>query len=240
MIFAQSTQVRQELQRFPEGVAVRIPPYSRIIGATHILNVLPETLTTTSSFNLYVIEEEAVKVPLSPFRLTYSDLAIAPQSQSAAEGACDIAERYEALKVGDFDLKLYYALPHFHNLGTGFELSVYGGPRDGEMIFEQGGYGLDPFGRMFDPPVDLSEAKGLRSRCVYDNPRPEAVGWGIGDQEMCVMLGFADSPLAFAASVNETSDTDTSGDIPVTRGDCSVTAFPFSQTKEGGQPRPRQ
>jgi hypothetical protein len=37
-LFALSTQSHEETQQLPEGSAIRIPPYSRIIGASHLLN----------------------------------------------------------------------------------------------------------------------------------------------------------------------------------------------------------
>ena len=45
---------------------------------------------------------------------------------------------------------------------------------------------------MFDPPLDLTGVTGMRFTCGYDNWRDVNVGWGIGDQEMCVMLGLAE------------------------------------------------
>lgn len=38
VLYAQSTQATHEVQRFPNGAAVRVPPYSRIIGDVHLLN----------------------------------------------------------------------------------------------------------------------------------------------------------------------------------------------------------
>jgi len=45
VIYAQSTQAPREVQKFPAGVAVRIPPYSRIIGDVHLLNTGDEPVT---------------------------------------------------------------------------------------------------------------------------------------------------------------------------------------------------
>ena len=241
VLYAQSTQVLREVQKFPEGAAVRIPPYSRIIGATHLLNVSFEATETTNDLVLYTIPTDEVQVKLTPFRLTYFALDIPPGGTSQFTGTCDVAESLEGLNQGPMEMKLYYALPHLHSLGTGFRLEVAGGEKDGEMIFEQEGYGSDPFGRVFDPPIDLTGSNGLRFTCTYNNPREETVGWGIGDQEMCVMLGFAESPIAFDGSVNEGALTQPeSGEAgleiaPVQNsGPCVVNGFPFDQTKAGG------
>lgn len=242
VLYAQSTQVSRELQAFPAGAAVRIPPYSRVIGATHVLNFLAEERTTSSVLRLYTIDPADVAVKLTPFRLNYGALEIPAQSKSDFSGTCDIDERFQTLLGEPLDLQLYYALPHFHVLGSSFRLEISGGERDGELIFEQDGYGADPFGRVFDPPIDLTGAKGVRFTCGYTNPRDTSVGYGIGDQEMCVMLGFAASPLAFDAGVNENTavnplaggDVSSEGATVHNEGPCLVQAFPFDQQKDGG------
>ncbi|MFB6375396.1 MAG: hypothetical protein ABEN55_20280, partial [Bradymonadaceae bacterium] len=58
-------------------------------------------------------------------------------------------------------------------------------------------------------------------------PRDETVGWGIGDQEMCVMLGFADSDAVLDAAVNNGNKVvETRDGIVYNRGPCSVLSFP--------------
>ena len=239
VLFAQSTQVNQELQRFPEGVAVRIPPYSRIIGATHLLNYQPEEVKTELTMNVYAIPAEDVTVKLSPFRLTYYPLDIPANSVSEFTATCDLKKLFQETVSSDVDMELYYIMPHYHDLGHDFRLSVSGGPDDGKILFELGGFGSDPFGKAFDPPIDLSEATGLTFTCGYNNPRDVSVGWGIGDQEMCVMLGFAASPIAFDVSVekNEVLGPDENGIVQNT-GACTGMGFFFSQSKAGGTPTP--
>jgi hypothetical protein len=89
-------------------------------------------------------------------------------------------------------------------------------------------------GKGFDPPVDLAAlgAEGISFRCGYDNPRPDKVGFGIGDQEMCVMLGFADTGLLFDGQVQKTTSLEkqANGSYSGT-GDCQVIAKPHAVTE---------
>jgi len=64
-----------------------------------------------------------------------------------------------------------------------------------KWLIEHIGYDGQPDGKTFDPPIDVAAAgaSGLSLTCAFDNPRDVAVCWGIGDQEMCVMLGFKKS-----------------------------------------------
>jgi len=237
VLYAQSTQVKHDIQKFGDGVAVRIPPYSRIIGATHLLNVYPEDKTTELALSLYTIEEEAVAIKLTPFQLNYLDLQIEPKAESEFTSSCDFDALYQDVLGQSLDLKLHYILPHYHALGSGFDVSIYGGERDGEDLFNLGAFTADPWGRVFDPPIDLTGAKGLTFRCGYNNPRDEMVGQGIGDQEMCVLLGFAETPLAMdgRAENNTSAGPDAEG-VYQNTSNCEMAGFGFSQNKPGGVP----
>jgi hypothetical protein len=228
VIYAQSTQVRHELQKFQDGAAVHIPPRSRIITVTHLLNYQIEELTTGLRLALYTLPRAEVVKPLTPAQLAYSDLRIPAKSVSWFRGTCDIAASYADLFPAEtFDLKLHYVLPHYHDLGAGFEVSIVGGPRDGELIVDGGAFSSDPFGFTFDPPIDLTGATGLHFGCRFDNPRDKVVRWGIGDQEMCEALLFFESPMAFSAGVGETTSETVVDGEKVFSGECAVAGFPF-------------
>ena len=201
VIFAQSTQSQVEEQSFAEGAVIKIPPHHKVVADVHLLNPNLRTQTTSLRMSLGLTHPRDVRVVLSPFRLSYLDLDIPPRSEAHFTTDCDLAAPYEQSAQKPFDIKLYWVLPHYHYLGNYFRVSVIGGPHDGEVI-----HGLDTFnaeanGKALDPPLDLTGARGLRLTCGYGNPRDDRVGWGIGDQEMCVMLGFADSAILMDATM---------------------------------------
>jgi hypothetical protein len=207
---------------------VRIPPRSRIITVTHLLNYRPEPVTTGLRLAIYTLTRAEVVTPLTPAQLIYGALAIPPEARSWFGATCDLATSWARFfDDAPMGIKIHYVLPHYHDLGAGFDLSIVGGPRDGERIVELGAYASDPFGFAFDPPIDLAGATGLRFGCTFDNPRDEVVRWGIGDQEMCEALLFLESPMAFSAGVNKTGSETTEGEVQVFTGECGVAAFPF-------------
>ena len=229
VIHAQSTQAATEEQRFVPGAAVRVPPRSRIIAYTHVINTGGAPYATAIRARLETIPRAAVTAPLTGFRFNYVDLRIPPQSRASFAGSCDIRSMYEPIMNRAWSFRLHWVLPHFHKLGDEFRLDLVGGERDGENIFAlDGAYG-EPLGRGFDPPVDLaaSGADGLRFSCGYDNPGDATVRFGNGDQEMCVMLGFAESGFLFDGTVEQTSDIAPDAD-GVTRGTgpCRVIGVP--------------
>jgi hypothetical protein len=236
-LFAQSTQSTHETQAFPPGAAIRIPPYSRVIASTHLLNFSDQPVTTTSTITLHSVPVADVTVKLTPFRLTYHDLHLPAGQVSNFSTTCDVASEYQR-RIGEpLQFRLYHVLSHYHTLGTAFRLSVAGGSQDGVQLFERVGEANgDTLGRALDPPMDLSDMTGLTFGCEYDNPRAVEVGWGIGDQEMCVMAGFAETKMAFDAIVEDGDNTvvGTTEGVVQNTGTCTLSGFPWYHDKEGG------
>jgi len=102
-----------------------------------------------------------------------------------------------------------------------------GGPLDGHVIHSLDTFNAEPNGKALDPPLDLTGATGLRLTCGYYNPRDKSVGWGIGDQEMCVMLGLADSDILMDAAALDGNVVDGEVDgIVMNHGPCQGLAIP--------------
>jgi hypothetical protein len=237
VLYAQSTQATREVQKFPDGVAVRIPPYSRIIGDVHLLNVTTESVTGNISLSIYQIPRSEVSVKLAPFHLTYNGLAIPPQTRSRFMGECSIDPYSRELLGRPLDVQVYFILPHTHALGSRYFLEVFGGPNDGASIIDIEGFNSEPRGRFYTPPIDMTGADGFRFGCEFDNPRSEVVGWGFGDQEMCENLGFIAGDIAFESRVRTAEPAGVDGDIPVFTGECETLAIPYDHEKGGGPPR---
>ncbi len=219
VIYAQGTQDTQDIQKFPGNAAVLLPAGTKIIGGTHQFNTTASPITTSIRMELRTITEEDVEVRLNPLRLTYSDLDIPARAKSSFTGECDLDEA-----AGPVDLDLYYVMPHYHELGSRFELTVLGGDRDGELVYEDFD---ENTGHTFEPPVSFSGTDGMRFTCFFDNPREASVGWGIGDQEMCVMLGFARSKFLYDSNVSERSERTGEVDgVAAHSGPCAVTPIP--------------
>lgn len=227
VLFAQSTQLLQETQQFLPGYVLKVPPRSRVIANAHLLNWSDEAQQTQLRTRFDLVPADEVEAVLAPWRFTYSDLDI-PAGQSTEHGAvCQVRDFYEIAAGGSFDVRLHYLLPHFHGLGQGFTASFVGGPRDGEPIVEQRDAWGHPWGTTFAEPVDLSSADGIRFGCEHVNDTGADVGWGIGDQEMCVALLFAESRLMLESSVIETTDAGSAGAVLTRTGECLVIGAPF-------------
>ncbi|MGE3671679.1 MAG: hypothetical protein AB7K71_18560 [Polyangiaceae bacterium] len=221
VFFAQSTQAKHDIQDFPEGAAFRVPPHSRVVGQVHLLNTTPKEIETGFRFEVRTIPAEQFTEKLHPVSMTNLLLTIPPRSRSRFDLACEFEPAFQEQLGEAPSFDIFYVLPHYHALGAGLRLGLIGGERDGETIFEtHGGVGT-PLGAKLDPPKHFDGATGFELSCEYDNPRDETVGYGIGDQEMCVFLAFTNSPLTLAAtSLGTNTDGGTENGMPVFDAPC--------------------
>jgi hypothetical protein len=236
-LFALSTQSHDETQTLPHASAIRIPPYSRLIGSSHLLNTSDEPVTTTMHLKIKTVPPSQVEAKLAPARMSYYDLTLEPSAQSSFTMECDLAAAYDSVWHRPLAYTLYYVLVHYHQLGIYQQLEIMGGARDGEVIMRHDGFG-DNAGHAIEPPLDLAAAgaTGLRLTCGFNNPRTAQVGWGIGDQEMCVMALQAVTDIGYDAYVDNSALVGTSATGEMQHaGPCSVTSFPWDFAKPGGQ-----
>ena len=100
------------------------------------------------------------------------------------------------------------------------------------------GFNTDAHGKVFDPPIDMGASNGFSFTCGYTNPTTAEIGWGLGSQEMCEMLGFADSALVYDAYVDDGANMvgPTQNGIVTNSGPCTVISLPWNQDKMGGVP----
>jgi hypothetical protein len=226
VLFAQSTQSRLDEQVLPEGVVVKIPPRHRIVAGGHFLNLSTAAIATEMRMSLEIIHPRDVQVVVAPFRLTYYALDIPAHSEVRFTGECAMSDLYSGAAGKPFDLKLYFVTPHYHYLGNYFELQVLGGPNDGQQLFVRDGFDGDSHNGAFMPAVDLTGADGFRFTCGFDNWTDMQVGWGIGDQEMCVMLGLADSAVLMDATVGSGAFAGEADGRLLHEGPCDVIGLP--------------
>jgi hypothetical protein len=203
VLMAQSTQSFQEEQAFPPGIVVKIPPHHKIVAGTHLLNATNRSVRTELRLTLQIIHPRLVTGILAPFHLDNRALVIPPRAESRFTIDCPIAEAFMTSARRPIDMKIHYVLPHFHYRANYWRLEVVGGPHDGQVIHEIAGFTGDPNGMAIVPPIDMTGATGLRMTCGYANETDRTIGWGFGDEEMCEMLGLAESDTLVDAGARE-------------------------------------
>ena len=117
-LFALSTQSLAETQALPAGSAIRIPPYSRVIGSSHLLNASDDPVVTTMRLALHTVPPSQVRAKMAPARIQYIDLALDPMASSSFSTECLIDAAHQDRLGQPLQYELHYALSHYHALGA--------------------------------------------------------------------------------------------------------------------------
>lgn len=225
VLFAQSTQAQQESMAFADGASIRIPARSKIVAGVHLLNLGPDPRETAAWLSLNVIHPALVETVLSPFMLSYFDLSIPPLSRATFSAGCS-GEAFWTIE----EFELHYILPHYHRTGISAKMTMFENGQE-NVVLDHTGFGASPMGRSFDPPIAFDGLGAMEFWCGYDNPHDETLSWGVGINEMCVFLGFANTSHVLIAGVEpggtEQTFVDEEG-THITTGFCDSVAIPRS------------
>jgi hypothetical protein len=185
VLFGSSTQLAgEEWYSFPEGMGYRVKEGHELVARMHYLNASDEPMMVAPTYEWFTIDESKVTRQLAPFFWQYGDFEMAPGETLTVTGECTFAV--------DHAMHVVTALPHMHKLGTALYAQGVGGPLDGYKFIDSPGYDPDDGVLMqFDPAVDLTDVDAVRFSCTWHNTLDVTIGEGVGDNEMCMIFGYA-------------------------------------------------
>lgn len=232
VLFAQSTQVAHEVQQFPEGKVVRIPPNSKLDAQIHLLNTGDSQLHLAPTITLYPIAGSDVTTILHGIAFEDQALGLPANAQSQFSLDCDLnpADQATANNWPAPDFNIYYVLGHYHALGTGLTLNaLLEDDTTSTQVFQTTAAIGDTLGGPIDPPFAMGSNTHLQFACDYYNDTANVVGWGLGSAEMCVVLAFTDSAFNYGGGVTAPEDPGSAtivGDVQEFTDTCQVIASP--------------
>lgn len=207
VLFAQSTQAPHEVQAFPPGVVIKIPARSKIVAAIHLLNPADSAVTLTPTITLVPIAEAAVTTQLHGISLENHALGLPPQQRSRFVVDCDLTSQWQTLyNLGQVtsptpDFKIYYALAHYHRMGTGLTIEAARPDSSSVTVYSTTTRIGDSLGAQIVPAFAMASFSRLRLSCDYFNNTNAPVVWGVGTNEMCVFLAFSDSDYNWGGGI---------------------------------------
>jgi hypothetical protein len=220
-IFAQSTQAFEEVQAFPEGAVIVVPPRSKIVGTIHLFNAAAAPIDTSLTMGLQAIEEEEVKIKLRELNFANFAIEIPAKRQSRWTQTCDISEY-----VGE-SYNMYYVLGHYHQWGNYFKMSFVDDDGNERPIVEFDNSPGDTLGVTIDPPINSEGAKRLKYECGFNNTTDEVLTWGNNSLgEMCQFLAYADTDNKIGAYPE--------GNVPEFKGETEDGVLIYDTACEGG------
>lgn len=211
VLFAQSTQSTTELQSFPAGMALKIPPGSKLVAQLHLLNRGDEPLAIEPTIKLSTVPEPEVERLLAGISMEFHPLSLPPRKQSRFTVECDLGELHRKNLGRDPDFHIFYTLAHYHEYGT--RLMLEGVTEDGtaSTIYTTQNSVGDALGGPLEPAYDMTGKTRLRLTCEYYNSTDSTIWYGNGDGEMCVFLAFSDSPWLWGGGVLDRNPEPDSG-----------------------------
>ncbi len=183
VLFGSSTQVvGEEWQSFPAGDGYRIGDGFEIVARMHYLNASTSAVTVQPRYDWYTVDESKLVHELGAFAWDEQDINIPAGADVTDKASCLFSEGMHIVSV----------VPHMHKLGYALDAGFLGGPLDGKPFLTSPGYSPDTgVIQQFDPPVDLSSAQGAWFTCSWHNTLDQTVYYGVGDNEMCILFGYA-------------------------------------------------
>jgi hypothetical protein len=188
VLFGSSTQISgTEWQSFPEGMAYAVRDGFEIVARMHYLNATSAPLELAPEYEWFTVDPASVTQEIGPFAWTLHQFAIPPHTTQTVTATC-----------GNFPapMHLVTVLPHMHKLGKRFTGGFVGGKLDGKLFLDSPGYNPDK-GVMvaYDAPgVDLGQGDGATYACTWNNTLDKTIVEGVGDNEMCILFGYAWPP----------------------------------------------
>ncbi len=196
VLFGSTTQIEgTEWRTFPDGMGFPIGDDSEVVLRMHYLNPSQDTLTVQPTYEWHTIDEAQVTALLGPLIWRYLGFEIPPNGELTVSTEC-VAAVAEPIHIVDM-------MPHMHKLGTSFKAEYVGGPLDGQAFLDSPGYNPDGLIQSYDPAVEIAPGDGFRFSCTWKNTFDKPIVEGTGDNEMCMMFGYAypyDSAVTAAAA----------------------------------------
>jgi hypothetical protein len=211
VFFAQSTQSSHEVQAFPSGLAIKLPPKTKLVAQLHLLNRGDETLNLTPTITVRMLDEAEVTQLLAGISMEYHPLSLPARKRSRFSVDCDFAPLYQTNAARDPDFRIYYTLAHYHQWGTRMLLEAVDPDGSASTIYTTQSSVGDALGGTLDPAFDMTGYTRLRLTCDYYNDTDAMIYYGNGDGEMCVFLAFSDSPWLFGGGVLDKTPDPASG-----------------------------
>ncbi len=165
---------------FPAGVALELPANAVLDLNSHYVNTTNATISGEIYANLHTVDRSAVsKVAHTLFMNNESFLLPARQRTTITK----------TFKVGATTTIIMLS-SHMHMHGEKFVARIAGGPRNGEIVYENANW-ADPVIKVFAQPLVLQAGEGLTSEVTYNNTTTSPISFGLtSEDEMNIIFGY--------------------------------------------------
>lgn len=179
VFFAGSMTPRSDYT-FPAGVALRIPANARLDLNSHYVNRTASALTGEAYVNLHTTDSAAVRFIASTLDMGNTDLRLPARTRTT------VTRNFTVNRL----TRVFALTSHMHERGEKFEIRIFGGPRNGELVYTSTDW-EHPALVTFATPIVLQPGEGLTSIVTYNNTTDREIRFGLTSQdEMNIIFGY--------------------------------------------------
>jgi hypothetical protein len=165
---------------FPAGVALKVPPITALDLNAHYFNKQATNLTGENYINMYTVPQANVVNEAQSINFANYNFFIPANSRKTISTDYTFAKAVTVITLTS----------HFHKLGEKFQIKILGGPRNGEVVYENTDW-EHPLVINLTTPIQLKAGEGLTSVVTYNNTTSKTVNFGLtSEDEMNIIFGY--------------------------------------------------
>lgn len=178
-VFVSGAQTPYHDFRLPEGVVMKIPAGKKFDFNPHYANKNSSMFYGEAQINFHTVAfTPEMKIAKT---INWANLSI----------ELPAGQRTTLTKTFTTQKKIYvFSLTsHTHQLGENFKIQIFGGARNGELVYENNDWN-HPEILYYNPPLILNPGEGLTSVITYNNRTNKSVSFGLlSTNEMGIIFG---------------------------------------------------
>jgi hypothetical protein len=165
---------------FPAGVALKIPASTPLDLNAHYFNKQTTSLTGENYINLYTVPQSSVVKEAQSINFANYNFSIPANTRKT------ITTDFTFSK----DVTVITLTSHYHKTGEKFQIKIFGGPRNGEIVYESTDW-EHPLVLNLTTPIQLQAGQGLTSVVTYNNTTNKTISFGLtSEDEMNIIFGY--------------------------------------------------
>ncbi|WP_234734411.1 monooxygenase [Tellurirhabdus bombi] len=179
-VFAAGSQTTTFDYTFPEGAALPFTANTSLDLNSHYVNKSTQPIVGEAYVNFYTVNKAQVQHVLKTIDFGNTGLNL-PAKQ-----------RTTAVKSFTFDknVRVLTLTSHMHKLGEKFVIKIYGGARNGEVVYTSNDW-QHPDIINLKNPISLKAGEGFTSEITYNNTTDKTVQFGLSsEEEMGIIFGY--------------------------------------------------
>lgn len=165
---------------FPAGVALKIPAATPLDLNAHYFNKQTTSLTGENYINLYTVPQANVVKEAQSINFANYSFSIPPFTRRTITTNFTFSKAVTVLTLTS----------HFHKTGEKFQIKIFGGSRNGEIVYENTNW-EHPLVLNLPAPIQLKAGEGLTSVVTYNNTTATTKNFGLtSEDEMNIIFGY--------------------------------------------------